>query len=99
MPAKIKRDGNFINVKFKNFYKGLKLNGGSEARTFEVGDENGKFFAANAKIASKDSVQVEIPKEVLNPVKIRYAWAADPDVNLYNSGDLPASPFEENIEN
>lgn len=99
MPAKIVKDGNFIAVKFKNCGKGLKLKDGDEVRTFEVCGEDGKFFAARAKIASKNTVQAEIPKEVSNPVNVRYAWAADPDVNLYNSGGLPASPFEESVEN
>ena len=31
--------------------------------------------------------------EVTAPVAVRYGWAANPTVNLYNKADLPASPF------
>jgi sialate O-acetylesterase len=30
---------------------------------------------------------------VKQPVAARYAWAADPECNLYNGAELPASPF------
>lgn len=30
---------------------------------------------------------------VLKPVAVRYGWAKNPPVNLYNEGGLPASPF------
>ncbi|MFA6567861.1 MAG: hypothetical protein WCS96_06585 [Victivallales bacterium] len=31
--------------------------------------------------------------QVPKPVAVRYAWAENPVCNLYNSSDLPASPF------
>ena len=31
--------------------------------------------------------------DVKEPVAVRYAWAANPDCNLYNKAGLPASPF------
>lgn len=98
MPVKVSQKGSAIEVKFKNTYKGLKLNNDSkEVNCFEVAGSDKKFVKATAKIASKTSVLVKIPSEVSNPEFVRYAWEADPDVNLYNSGDLPASPFEEPV--
>ena len=45
----------------------------------------------------KDSVsprQTPTPApEVKEPVAVRYAWANNPDCNLYNGATLPASPF------
>ena len=76
----------------------MKLSGGEAPRCFEVAGADGKFYPAQAKIASKNTVVLELPGEVKEAKKVRYAWAADPDVNLYNSGDLPASPFEEAVE-
>ena len=38
-------------------------------------------------------VELAIP-EGLSPKRVRYAWSSDPDVNLVNGGDLPATPFE-----
>lgn len=97
-PEKVSLDGKSVKVQFKNCYKGLKLKDGAEVRNFEVAGKDGKFVEAKAKIASKNVVEVEVPSEISEPAKVRYAWAADPDVNLYNSGDLPASPFEEDIQ-
>jgi len=40
-----------------------------------------------------DKVVVSSP-EIKDPVSVRYAWGNNPDdANLYNSADLPASPF------
>jgi sialate O-acetylesterase len=39
-----------------------------------------------------DTVLVSSP-EVKVPVAVRYGWADNPDCNLYNGADLPASPF------
>lgn len=93
-PVKAAASGGTVKVTFKDVANGLKLKDGREVRTFELAGEDGRFHPAPAKILSKDSVLVGPSKEVPNPAKVRYAWAPDPDVNLYNSGDLPASPFE-----
>lgn len=98
MPDTLKLKGDNVEVKFKNTYKGLKLKGdGKEVNCFEVAGSDKKFVKASAKIATKSSVKVKIPNGIADPQFVRYAWEADPDVNLYNSGDLPASPFEEPI--
>jgi sialate O-acetylesterase len=40
-----------------------------------------------------DTVLVSSPK-VAQPLAVRYAWADNPEgCNLYNTDDLPASPF------
>lgn len=31
------------------------------------------------------------------PTPVCYGWGADPEVNLYNSADLPTSPFLTNL--
>ena len=31
--------------------------------------------------------------QVKDPEAVRYAWADNPECNLYNKADLPASPF------
>ena len=90
--------GNVVKVKFDNAYKGLKTNDGGAPRTFELSDDGKNFIAAEAKISGRDEVDVMLPGGVSKPVKIRYGWAADPDVNLCNSSDLPASPFEIGVD-
>jgi sialate O-acetylesterase len=58
---------------------------------FAVAGEDQKFYWAEAKIVG-DKIVVncaEIPK----PVAVSYAWASNPECNLYNKEGLPASPF------
>ena len=50
-----------------------------------------KFLWAQAKIDG-DSVVVSSDK-VAAPKAVRYGWADNPDCNLYNKANLPASPF------
>ena len=48
-------------------------------------------------VTAKDEVTVWCDK-VQNPVKVRYAWADNPDdANLYNSEGLATTPFEAEI--
>lgn len=98
MPKKVEAENGFVKITFKNCAKGLKLSDGKEPRCFEVAGGDNKFHPAKAKIAGKNKILLTIPEEVIDAKKVRYAWAPDPDVNLYNSGDLPASPFEEEIK-
>ena len=55
--------------------------------------ENHQFYYAKAIITGNNTIEVSCP-EVQQPVAVRYGWANNPDdANLYNSADLPASPF------
>ena len=59
---------------------------------FEIAGADAKFAAADAKIDG-ESVVVSSPT-VMDPVSVRYAWAANPTCNLVNRAGLPASPFQ-----
>ncbi|PSK81288.1 sialate O-acetylesterase [Prolixibacter denitrificans] len=60
---------------------------------FAVAGADKKFHWAKAVVVNPTTVVV-FSSEVKNPVAVRYGWADNPDdVNLYNSADLPASPF------
>lgn len=63
---------------------------------FSIAGADGKFFWADAAIEGKDTVIVSSPN-VPEPTRVRYGWDADPEVNLYNSADLPASPFRTDV--
>jgi len=63
----------------------------SELEGFAVCGADRKWVWADAKIDG-DTVLVWSEK-VPAPVAVRYGWAANPTVNLYNKADLPASPF------
>ncbi len=58
---------------------------------FAICSEDRKWVWADAKI-DLDTVLVR-SENVPAPVAVRYGWAANPTVNLYNRADLPASPF------
>jgi sialate O-acetylesterase len=64
---------------------------GSELTDFEVAGKDGKFYPAKATI--EGGTVVATSSKVNAPVAVRYGWASNPQCNLYNKADLPASPF------
>jgi sialate O-acetylesterase len=58
---------------------------------FAIAGSDKKFVWADARIEG-DKILVSSSK-VKSPVAVRYAWADNPECNLYNRADLPASPF------
>ncbi len=70
---------------------GLIAGNGNVLQGFAIAGADRKFHYAQAAIAG-NAVVVWSPK-VARPVAVRYAWAANPICNLYNSAGLPASPF------
>jgi sialate O-acetylesterase len=83
-------EGNKIRIRFKHTGSGLVAKG-EKLTGFAIAGEDGKFVWAEAKIEG-DTVVVWSPN-VEKPVAVRYAWADNPDCNLYNQEGLPASPF------
>jgi sialate O-acetylesterase len=78
---------------FKNYGSGLKIKSGdSELKGFAMAGADKAFKAASAEIIN-DSTIILKSNLVGSPVSVRYAWAKNPICNLYNSADLPASPF------
>lgn len=63
----------------------------SAVQGFAICGEDKKWVWAQAEIDGTD-VKVWSP-EVPHPVAVRYGWADNPVVNLYNKEGLPASPF------
>jgi len=62
---------------------------------FTIAGEDGNFVLATAEI--QGTKVVVSSKDVPSPKAVRYGWANVPDVNLYNSEDLPASPFRTDV--
>jgi sialate O-acetylesterase len=69
----------------------LQAKEGARLTGFAIAGADKKFVWADAKIDG-DSVLVWA-KDVPTPVAVRYAWADNPQCNLYNKAGLPASPF------
>ncbi|WP_299669105.1 sialate O-acetylesterase [uncultured Polaribacter sp.] len=60
---------------------------------FEIVGDDGVWKPAEAKIVSKDKIEVW-NTSVPNPKHVRYAWAGNPEgANLYNKEGLPAAVF------
>ncbi len=85
-----KQDGKVV-IRFDHVGDGLMAKGDGPLRGFAIAGKDKKFVWAEAKIEG-DTVVISSP-EVKDPVAVRYAWADNPNCNLYNSADLPASPF------
>ena len=81
--------GNEVTIEF-DFADGLKSRGDTVAG-FAIAGEDKRFVAAKARI-DVNKVIVSSDK-ISNPASVRYAWAANPVISLYNSADIPASPF------
>lgn len=83
--------GNKVILRFDHAGSGLEARDG-ELKGFAICGPDRKFVWANAKIISKDSIEVSSP-EVQQPVAVRFGWADYPVVNLWNKEGLPATPF------
>ncbi len=89
MFSSMKVSGDKATITFKNS-GGLVAKDGP-LKGFAIAGEDMKFAWADAKIAGANVVVTNpsMPK----PVAVRYAWADNPECNLYNKAGLPASPF------
>jgi sialate O-acetylesterase len=83
-------EGDAIRVRFDHVEHGLVARGDT-LTGFEIAAADGKFLTASAKIEN-DSVLVSNP-EISAPKFVRYAWADNPPVSLFNGTGLPAAPF------
>ena len=83
-------EGSEVRLWFDHKANGLEARGG-RLEGFELAGASGGFYVGEARIAG-NTVVVSNPA-VVAPVQVRYAWAADPQGNLFNSAGLPASPF------
>ncbi len=88
----MKIDGNKAIISYRFFTgNGLKTKDGGNVKGFAVAGADRKFYWADAKIVNN---RIELTcADVPQPVSVRYAWADNPDCNLYNGADLPACPF------
>jgi sialate O-acetylesterase len=85
-------DGNQIRISFKHASGGLKIgDGGTQLTWFVICGKDKIFVPAVAKIDG-ETILVSSP-DVEKPVAVRFAWDDSAQPNLFNSHDLPASPF------
>ncbi|QDU27353.1 Glycosyl hydrolases family 2, sugar binding domain [Anatilimnocola aggregata] len=81
-----------IRLSFTHLGGGLAIKEGEEKLTgFAIAGEDKQFVWGNAVIDG-DTIVVSSP-EVAEPKHVRYGWAWNPLVNLYNKAGLPAVTF------
>jgi sialate O-acetylesterase len=83
--------GDKIALTFDSIGGGLLAKNEEPLKGFAIAGSDKKFVWAKARIDG-EKVIVSSP-QVTSPVAVRYAWADNPDCNLYNKAGLPASPF------
>lgn len=83
-------EGNEIRIAFDHIGSGL-MNKGEEIQGFAIAGVDKEFYWAKVRI--EDNQIVVWSDEVDHPLAVRYGWADNPDVSLYNEEGLPAVPF------
>ncbi len=79
-----------IRISFDHLGGGLVVHG-KKLEGFSIAGKDKKFVWADARI--EGNTVVVSSQQVSKPAAVRYAWAENPTCNLFNSSDLPASPF------
>jgi sialate O-acetylesterase len=90
LPAGQQINGDKITLSFTHTDGGLVAKDGG-LKGFAIAGADHHWVPATAQIQG-DQVVVASP-EVKSPVAVRYAWADNPECNLFNGAGLPASPF------
>lgn len=80
-----------IRIHFSHADGGLTTRNGDTLKGFAIAGPDRQFHWADAHI--EGNTVVVKADDVPYPVAVRYAWADNPDCNLYNAAGLPASPF------
>ena len=88
----MKVDGDKVLVTMETDGASLVARDREKLTGFALAGDDKVWHWAEARIKGKDQVEVRCD-EVGKPVAVRYGWADNPDVNLYNNAGLPASPF------
>ncbi len=63
-----------------------------ELRGFTIAGDDKKFVNATATLMNDGRVEVSA-ESIERPASVRYGWANNPSVNLYDKSDLPLTPF------
>ncbi len=86
----VRIDGSKAILSFDHIGAGLVAEDGP-LKGFAIAGSDQQFVKADAKIVG-NTIEV-ISSQISQPAAVRYAWAPNPDCNLYNQDGLPASPF------
>lgn len=85
-------EGNKILLSFSFVDGGWRPFDTTELKGFTIAGENKDFVNAKATLMKDGRIAVSA-ESVKEPKSVRYAWANNPKVNLYDRSDLPLTPF------
>lgn len=89
---RMRRDGSKLLVSF-DAANGMELRGATD-RSFQVaGRDRAWHWARVTRHPALGDVLVVSSPDVADPIALRYAWADNPAVCVYNAAGLPAPPF------
>lgn len=88
----MEKAGNKIVLTFDHVDGGWRPFDVAAPRGFAIAGEDKVFVWANATVLKDGKVEVSSDK-VTAPVAVRYGWANNPVVNMYNTAGLPLTPF------
>jgi sialate O-acetylesterase len=88
----MEKQGNKIVLTFDYVDGGWRPFDTKEPRGFAIAGEDKAFVWATANILKDGTVEVFSDK-VANPVSVRYGWANNPVLNMYDGAGLPLTPF------
>jgi sialate O-acetylesterase len=83
-------EGGQMRITFSHVGSGL-IQKGERLDGFAIAGSDGKFVWAEAHI--EGGAVVVSSKDIKEPKQVRYAWASNPRVSLYNREGFPASSF------
>jgi sialate O-acetylesterase len=88
----MEKQGNKIMLKFDHIQGGWRPFDVKQPRGFAIAGEDKAFVWATAAILPDGRIEVS-SDDVANPASVRYGWADNPVVNMFNQAGLPLTPF------
>ena len=86
------KQDNKIVLTFEHLDGGWRPFDVNDPRGFSIAGDDKKFVWAKAKVLPDGTVEVS-SDQVASPASVRYGWADNPVVNMFNGAGLPLTPF------
>jgi hypothetical protein len=84
-------EGSVVKLTFLSATGSIRTHDGDSPRGFAIAGADRQFYWADAII--RGNTVLLSSQKVLAPVAARYAWADNPETNLFDADGLPAAPF------
>ena len=90
--SSMETSGSTVTLTFDHAGSGWRTFDVREVRGFTIAGDDRKFVHAQARILDDSRIEVS-SQHVSVPVAVRYGWADNPIVNMFNNSGLPLTPF------